>query len=60
MPHRNPSAGELSLWLKQYEDLNSDLDKSVRRQFFMFAAAPACRPAVLDVLLVQQHDLLWA
>ena len=47
---RNPTAGELSLWLARYEQLNSDLERPLRRQFFMFAVAFMCRTKELEEL----------
>jgi hypothetical protein len=47
---RNPTAGELSLWLHQYQQLNDDLAKPVSKQLFLFAAASYCHPDQLEEL----------
>jgi len=47
---KNPTMGEVSLSLSEYDRLNSDLEKPVRRMLFMFAVAHRCSAGVLEEL----------
>lgn len=47
---KNPTMGEVSLSLAEYDRLNSDLEKPIRRMLFMFAVANRCSVQVLEEL----------
>ena len=50
MPHKIRTAGEASLMLHQYEELNKDLPAGVRRQLALFVLAPRTGIPVLAEL----------